>query len=239
MGWRRGGAGGASGARLVGWIAVALALAAGPASAGERSLEHHAVVLNGRLVGSAFLLEAGLAVTNRHVVRGLRPGAAVVLLASGAGRRRAEGRLVAVSPRMDLALIAVPAGFVPPVAPGEVVLSAGLAVTAAGIDAGEGGAGERMALPGMVLDPSEEIAAFGPGLVVWLPGARPGFSGGPLLDADGRLAGVVTALRPVEGATPLAGAGGVGAGRPAVEAFALRAGEVRAEVRRLLAAGRR
>ena len=112
-----------------------------------------------------------------------------------------------------------------------------MAVTAAGIDAGEGGAGERLALAGVVLDPREDLAAFGPGLVAWLPGARPGFSGGPLLDERGRLVGMVTAIRPAEGSGPVAAAGG-GGGRPAVEAFALRAGEVRAEVRRLLAAGR-
>ena len=112
----------------------------------------------------------------------------------------------------------------------------GMAVTAVGIDAGDGGAGERLALSGVVLDPREDLAAFGPGLVAWLPGARPGFSGGPLLDERGRLVGMVTAIRPAEGGPgwrPPAAAGG----RPAVEAFALRAGEVRAEVRRLLAAG--
>ena len=46
---------------------------------------------------------------------GLRPGGTVVLLASGAGGGRAAGRLIAVSPRMDLALIEVPAGFIPAV----------------------------------------------------------------------------------------------------------------------------
>ena len=99
--------------RAVGrWCAVAAVtalLAARPAGAcvGEcwRALDHHAVVLNGKLIGSAFLLGRDLAITNRHVVRGLRPGGAVVLLASGAGGGRVEGRLIAVSPRMDLALL--------------------------------------------------------------------------------------------------------------------------------------
>ena len=109
-------------------------------------------------------------------------------------------------------------------------------MTAVGIDAGAGGAGERLALSGWVLESHADLAAFGPGLVAWLPGARPGFSGGPLLDADGRLVGMVTALRPAENDLRLA-AGGGGRGGPAVEAFALRADEVRAEVRRLLAAG--
>jgi S1-C subfamily serine protease len=130
---------------------------------------------------------------------------------------------------MDLALIAVEAGFIPEVGAEDAAAVAGTAVTAVGIDAGEGGAGERLALSGVVLDPSEELAAFGPGLVAWVPGARPGFSGGPLLDDEGRLVGMVTAIRPAEGRGPVATAGG--RGRPAVEAFALRAGEVRNEVR--------
>ena len=127
----------------------------------------------------------------------------VVLLASRAGGGSAEGRVIAVSPRMDLALAARAAGF--PAGGGGARTrrsGPGLAVTAAGIDAGDGGAGERLALSGVVLDPREDIAAFGPGLVAWLPGARPGFSGGPLLDERGRLVGMVTAIRPAGAAGP-------------------------------------
>ena len=58
------------------------------------------------------------------------------------------------------------------------------------------------------------LAAFGPGLVAWLPGARPGFSGGPLLDAGGRLVGMVTALRPAANDLRLAAGGGGGRGGP-------------------------
>jgi len=201
------------------------------------ALDHHAVVLNGEIVGSAFVVDGDVAVTNRHVVRGLRPGDMVVLLGSRAGGGSAEGRVIAVSPRMDLALLRVPPGFLPAVGREDAPERAGLTVTAAGIDAGDGGAGARLALSGVVLDPREDIAAFGPGLVAWLPGARPGFSGGPMLDERGRFVGMVTAIRPggAAGTMAIAG-GGAESGRAAVEAFVLRAAVLRAEVRRLLAA---
>ncbi|HET9067437.1 MAG TPA: serine protease [Amaricoccus sp.] len=215
-----------------GAVAAAL-LAALPVAAGAAGpAEHHAVVLNGDLVGSAFLIEEGVAVTNRHVVRGLGKGGAVTLLGPGDGRT--EGWLIAVSPRMDLALLAVPTGFLPAVVAVNAAVVAGMAVMATGIDAGEGGSGARETIAGVVLDPRTDLAAFGPGLVAWLPGARPGFSGGALLDRQGRLVGMVTALRPAGGRLAAAAGGG---GRAEVEAFALRADALRAEVRRLRAGG--
>jgi S1-C subfamily serine protease len=199
-----------------------------------RPLDHHAVVFNGTVIGSAFSIEPGVAVTNRHVVAGLRKGGAVLLVAPGGVR--AEGWLVAVSPRMDLAVLRVPPDLVPVVPAENAAGRAGLRVTAAGIDAGNGRAGPRFEAAGTVLTPRARISAFGPGLIARIPGARPGFSGGPLFDDQGRLAGMVTAIRPVAGSA--VGAAGSSSRRKAaaVDAFALRAPEVRAEVRRLLAA---
>jgi S1-C subfamily serine protease len=238
---------GAGGAGLRGgvaqWLAAVLKLgllAAGigglaRAEGGLRPLDYHATVVNGSVVGSAFAVADGYAVTNRHVVAGLRPGDPVAMTASARGRSRAEARLVAISPRMDLALLRVPDGFLPRIAE-DAAAAAGLRVAAAGIDGGGGPReGALLELPGQVVDPAEDIPAFGPGLVVWLPGARPGISGGPLLDGGGRLVGMVTAIRPgPAGAVPVSGFRPAAPASATVEAFVLRGPELRAEVRRLL-----
>ncbi len=227
--------------RWVGTLALAAALVLGigaglwaevQARAPLRALDHHATVLNGRIVGSAFLIGADLALTNAHVVKGLRSGGEVTLLSDG-GLRKARARVIAVSSRMDLAILRTPSGFLPVVSGRDAPRVAGLAVLGAGVDAsGSRGTGPRMELPGSVVDPQTDLGAFGPGLVVRMPGVRPGFSGGPVLDAEGHLVGMITAIRSSAGAAP-APAGGAHQ-RPADEAFVLRAAEIRREAERLL-----
>lgn len=225
-------------------VATVLAVASlGTVQAGEPvdALDYHATVLNGRVVGSAFLLAKGLAVTNRHVVRDLQPGGAVTLVASGGSGQRTRAMLVAVSTRMDLALLRVEPGFLRRIASRDAPEADGLRVIAAGVDASaRRRAMPRLALAGEVIDAQAALAEFGPGLIAQLPGVRHGFSGGPLLDGQGRLVGMVTAIR--DGAAPQRAAGSEARrnGKPQAiarteEAFALRASELRAEALRLLA----
>ena len=139
-----------------------------------RPLAHHATVLNGAVVGSAFGIVEGHALTNAHVVEGLQPGAPVTLVASGGGEARVRARLVGISDRMDLALLEVPPGFLPVVAAADAPLRAGLPVFAAGIDAGGGANGlPRLELAGRVVETRSRVSAFGPGLVAALPGCVP------------------------------------------------------------------
>lgn len=207
--------------------------AADPMRQAVRPLAHHATVYNGELVGSAFALAPGIAVTNGHVVEGLAPGSDVILVAS-TGDTRATARILAISPFMDLAVLSVPPGLIAPVEAGNSRAGAGLAVSAAGVDA-SGQTLPRRALRGEVLDPHIDVAAFGPGLVLRLPGVRPGFSGGPVLDGQGALVGMIAAIRPGRPAAATSSGFSPARARPAAEeAFVLRAPELRAEVHRLI-----
>jgi S1-C subfamily serine protease len=140
---------------------------------------------NGREAGSGVVLADGIVLTARHVVRGatsvqvdaegLGPLIAEVLGADGTGR--------------DIAVLRVPglAGR-----PGTVVARAevvrGTDVAASGHPRG----GERRTIAGAVLGyvDAGPLAADGRRVLTVDAAFQPGMSGGPVVDAEGRLVGI-------------------------------------------------
>jgi S1-C subfamily serine protease len=151
-----------------------------------------------------------------------------------------EATLIAVSREIDLALLRPPPGFRPPSPPGDAAVATGLSVSAAGSlpMRGPSAPAARRRIDGMITGGPISIPGLGSGPIVRLSGIAPGFSGGPVLDAHGRLVGMIVAVRPqpqtaTESAfrprRPVSAAG-------AEEAFVLSAAVLRAEARRLLSA---
>lgn len=226
--------------RLRATCAVALALVAagilgyGSAGASGRTapLDYHATVMNGPITGSSFQIADGLVLTNAHVVGGTRIGGEMVLVIdNGRGTVRARARVLAVSSRMDLAVLRAAPGLLPVAPEADAPLHRGKTVLAAGVVAERSGPGPRMELGGRISSEPLTLHPFGPGLIAEMPGIRRGFSGGPVFDREGRLVGMVAALRPDPDTTrsatgdPLAGQ----------EAFVLSAPAIRAEAARLIA----
>lgn len=143
---------------------------------------------NGRRgVGAGTILHPdGLIVTNAHVVQGRAPR---VTLWDG---RTLPGTLLAEDQSCDLAAVAIPAADLPAIELGNGRLRAGDWVVALGHPWGVLGA----ASAGMVIAtgrPAEGLPFDGELLQVGLH-LRPGHSGGPMLDRDGRLVGVNTMI---------------------------------------------
>lgn len=180
----------------------------------------------GQRLGSAIALGNGLIVTAAHVP-GTRPGRMVVTDRNG---QRAEARLLARSPRMDLAVLRADGAPGEPARPLLAPLAPGARVSAHGITAAGVGRAD-----GSVLEAAARLDGYGAGLVARL-GAVQGYSGGPMLDADGRLVGMTVALRASRLDLALAAA------RPAAnrtqgaacnEVFAIGTAEIIAELRAL------
>jgi serine protease Do len=129
----------------------------------------------------------GLIITNAHVVRRQSPR---VILPDG---QVVPSRILAVDPGNDLAALAVDAANLPAARPGSSRgLEAGQWVMAMGHPWGITGSltsglvvGVGSGLPGMPSD--RELVAVSLHL-------RPGYSGGPLVDAQGRVVGVNTMM---------------------------------------------
>lgn len=138
-------------------------------------------------IGSAFAIEDGVVVTNRHVLSLLGQPIEEVSLARTDGAT-ARGSVLARSERMDLGLICAPRGFLAP-APlalrtprlGEPVWAAGSTTLGARVAAGT------------VVNPRAALPGSGEGMVARI-GALAGDSGGPMVDASGRVLGITTAV---------------------------------------------
>jgi S1-C subfamily serine protease len=185
--------------------------------------------LHGMPLGSAVALAPGLLVTSAHVVP---PGADRLAFTRGDGAMGGEAVLVGRSQRMDLAVLAVPPGFLAPVSSAPDAPRPGQRLWAVGAPA----AGSALA-EGQVVSAAAWLADHGTGFIARMP-ALFGYSGGPAVDGEGRLVGIVTALTQ-PGVAPLLVAfsgldlDGLARGSAGREVFLLGAAAVTEEARRI------
>ena len=182
-----------------------------------------------RTIGSAVAFEDGYVLTNAHVLRsgGVAASEAVLVRKDGA---RATARVLARSDRMDLAVLVAPRGFLAPAPRLSAGVREGQPVWAAG-----SAASGAVSASGWISRLGLSLPAFGPGMVARMDAAL-GFSGGPVIDAEGRVVGITTALRD-------SGPAGLPEGvaehrRPRREVFLIAIGAAEAEARRLIATAR-
>ena len=177
---------------------------------------YHATVQNGNLLGSSFELQSGLVATNAHVVAGKRVGASVQLYVPGR-RQTVRGVVLAVSERMDLALLQVPPGILE--TPRARAATGGAErLQLVGVVARRGPKAVQ-AGTGQVVRRGVTVPQFGPGMILRTQGVTFGFSGGPVFDSRDQVVGMLTALRT----------------RPeGTEALVIPISDIRAEARRIL-----
>lgn len=185
---------------------------------------------HGLPLGSAVAVAPGLMLTNAHV---LPEGVEQLTARAGDGAAPVAARLLARSPGLDLAVLAVPAGHFAAVTPAPTPPRIGQPVWAVGSPR----AGPAV-VAGRVEQPLLDLPPHGPGFTARMP-ALMGYSGGPVVDAQGRVHGLVTALvRP--GAAPLLAAltgldlDGLTQGAAGREVFVLSLPAALAEARRLI-----
>ncbi|MCS6855750.1 MAG: serine protease [Elioraea sp.] len=183
-------------------------------------------------LGSSVAIDDRHVITNAHVLRvaGLTVNEATLVRDDGA---RAPARLVARSPRMDLAVLRMPEGFLAPARFGPRTPDRHEPVWAAGTTA----LGPGLAL-GKVIARETELAGFGEGFTARL-GALMGYSGGPVVGRDGRVLGLTTALVNPGSAPVLAALTGTDLqgllAKDGRDIFVLGIGPALAEARRLIA----
>lgn len=168
-------------ARLAPLLLLLLAACAAPPAPGPASPHHWTLhAPGGAFLGSATAVAPDRLLSNRHVVGVV----GTEVLAHGPGGEARPARVVAVADRVDAALLAIgPAA--PAAALRQTPVAAGETLHVAGAVAGLRRSGTGAALG--------RNSAFGPGTWTARLPAAPGFSGGPVTDADGRLVGIVVA----------------------------------------------
>lgn len=172
-----------------------LQFSTGMASVGERVLPAVVQIRNGRTgAGTGTIWHRdGLLVTNAHVVmaRTVSQQSLTVQLADG---REFTPRLVAVDPERDLAVLRIDAHDLPTVELGSSqTLQPGQMVFAFGFPWGVAGG----ATSGVIIGVGAQLGDLVSTRNEWVAASlhlRPGHSGGPMVDAAGRLIGINTLM---------------------------------------------
>jgi serine protease Do len=166
------------------------------ASISERVLDSLVQIHNGqRGVGAGAIWQSdGLVVTNAHVVLGRRGQVSDNLSVTLRNGRDYPAKLIAYDAKHDLAALRIDAGVLTPIERGDSrKLHAGDLVLALGFPWGiKGGA-----TSGVVIGSGTELAEVGDNQREWIAASlhlRPGHSGGPMVDSQGRLIGINTLM---------------------------------------------
>jgi S1-C subfamily serine protease len=162
-------------------------------------------VPGGRIAGTGMVIAPdGTVLTNNHVVA----GTTALTAQFGAGGRIYNVSVVGVDPTQDVAVIRLQGATALPTVPLETsgVVNLGDDVTAEGNALGRNGA--PVVVTGQVISVDETLTVLSEGnhtqntlagLIQFNAPIQPGDSGGPLLDAAGRVIGMDTAASPTQG----------------------------------------
>lgn len=141
--------------------------------------------------GSGWVVAPGRVVTNAHVVAGSR---AVTVSSGGTGQRRTAS-VVAFDPQLDLAVLSVP-GLPVAALPVAADLRAGDPAVVAGFPLGGGYTLGSARVRQVLVAAGKDVYGIGQvqrRVYSLFATVRPGNSGGPVLDAEGRVVGTVFA----------------------------------------------
>jgi S1-C subfamily serine protease len=161
----------------------------GVRSARAETLKVQGFGCGGIVFGSGFPVGPGMVLTNAHVVAGTQ-GTTV----RSSGGRSLTARIVLFDPERDVAILYVPRLALPPL--NEAGAQAGTQGAAIGYPGGGSETAEPAVVNGQVQAEGRDI--YGQNLVVrsiWITQAKvqPGNSGGPLVDLNGNVIGVIFA----------------------------------------------